>query len=63
MPGSGGSYQLRLDQKVELHLRKSTNASNGIYRCDIGTQAMRVDINGHRESVYVGLYQHDTEGA
>ena len=51
----------RLDQRVELHLTRSSSAPSGIYRCEMETQAM--NDNGSRESVYVGLYHHDTEGA
>ena len=44
-------------QRVDMRCYNNANATTGIYRCDIETNA--VHDNGMRETVYVGLYTSD----
>ena len=51
---SGGIYEARGDQRVDLRRNNNANSPSGIYRCNITTDA--VPDNLVRETVYVGLY-------
>ena len=53
----GDIYEVRGDQRVDLHRRNNADMPSGIYRCDIPTNAVHNDSDiSVRESVYVGLY-------
>ena len=52
-------YEMREDQRVDLHVRGSPTLPEGIYHCDIETSATS---NDNRETVYVGLYKHNSRG-
>ena len=52
-------YENREDQRVILSVRGSPTLPEGIYRCDIETSATS---NDNRETVYVGLYKHNSRG-
>ena len=54
---SGGIYQSRYAQRVDLRRRNSATSPTGIYRCDIPTNAIHDDTDiSVRDTVYVGLY-------
>ena len=54
---SGAIYEDRNAQRVDLRRENNATSPVGIYRCDIPTNAVHVDIsNSVRDTVYVGLY-------
>ena len=55
---NGDIYEQREAQRVDLRRRNSANSPDGIYRCDIPTNAVHHDTDTSvRDSpVYVGLY-------
>ena len=53
--GVSDIYEVRFAQRV--YLRRSANEENGMYRCDIPTNAVHDnDDTSIRDTVYVGLY-------
>ena len=50
-------FESRQDQRIDLRHINGTELINGIYRCDIETDA--VHDNDTRETLYVGLYTSD----
>ena len=54
---NGDIYEFRTAQRVDLRRRNSANSPDGIYRCDIPTNAVHDDNDRSvRDTVYVGLY-------
>ena len=57
LPFSGGIYEVRGGQRVYLFRRNNANSPTGIYRCDVGTNAVHHYIDGSlRATIYVGVY-------
>ena len=57
LPFSGGTFQTRLYDSVDLRHHSHVTSSTGIYRCDISTNAVHHDSDiSVRDTVYVGLY-------
>ena len=53
--GSSDIYEVRFAQRVDL--RRNANKENGMYRCDIPTNAVHDgEDTSKRDTVYVGLY-------
>ena len=55
LPFYGDIYELREDQRIDLD-RISGTETNGIYRCDIATNAVHGSYSSVRDMVYVGLF-------
>ena len=54
---SGGVFEIRGAQKVELRRRINALSPSGIYHCEISTNAVHNDRDiTVRETVYVGIY-------
>ena len=57
LPFSGGIYESRGAQRVDILRRNNANSPVGIYRCDVQTNAVHDDTDiSVRDTVYVGRY-------
>ena len=57
LPFSGGIFQSRWRERVDLRHRSHVTSSTGIYRCDIPTNTVPSYADTSvRDTVYVGLY-------
>ena len=56
-PGSGGIFEQRVSERVDLRRGNNANSLVGIYRCDIPTTAVYDNTDTSvRDTVYLGLY-------
>ena len=52
-------FETREDKRIDLRRHNNPNMPEGMYRCDVETNATS---NDNRETVYVGLYNNSNRG-